>query len=143
MKRMDGSPLADAIDAADSLLEPHRIPRQLEIDDGAAGVMKIEALGRGVRRQKNSRRPGYEGRERGCSLGARQPAMQHSRAFVEMSREMRQRVAVLGKDDDRFSNSRNEFPYGGNLGFSLRARQRGISQSGQEPALVIDVAQAE
>ena len=35
---MDGvnrADLADAIDAADSLLEPHRIPRQLEIDDAA------------------------------------------------------------------------------------------------------------
>ena len=41
VERVDGAPLADAIDAADALLEPHRIPRQLEVDrrggSGGAG----------------------------------------------------------------------------------------------------------
>src|SRR5262245_31469606 len=36
MKRVNGALLADAIDATDALLEPHRIPWQLEIDDEPA-----------------------------------------------------------------------------------------------------------
>src|SRR5215471_6028658 len=36
MNGMNGPALTDAIDAADALLEPHRIPRQLEVDDEAA-----------------------------------------------------------------------------------------------------------
>ena len=39
VERVDGAPLADAVDPADSLLEPHRVPRQLQVDDerGTAG----------------------------------------------------------------------------------------------------------
>ena len=53
---MDGvnrADLADAIDAADSLLEPHRIPRQLEIHDEPAAVMQVQPLASRVGRQQN------------------------------------------------------------------------------------------
>src|SRR5947209_13014960 len=40
MDRVDSAPLAEAVDAPDPLLEPHRIPRELEVDDDPAGVMQ-------------------------------------------------------------------------------------------------------
>src|SRR6516162_5606949 len=52
MNGMNGPALTDAIDAADALLEPHRIPRQLEIDDKAAVLVKVEALGGGIGREQ-------------------------------------------------------------------------------------------
>src|ERR1700681_333061 len=45
--------LTDAIDATDTLLEAHRIPRQLEIDDDSARLVKVQALAGGVGGQKN------------------------------------------------------------------------------------------
>ena len=45
---MHGPALADAVDAADALLEPHRVPRQFKIDDEPAGVMQIEPFAGGV-----------------------------------------------------------------------------------------------
>src|SRR5207247_11336580 len=40
VKRMHRIRLPDAVDASDSLLQAHRIPRQLQIDNGAAALMK-------------------------------------------------------------------------------------------------------
>src|ERR1700681_2031972 len=45
--------LTDAIDAVNTLLEAHRIPRQLEIDDDAARLVKVQPLAGGVGGQKN------------------------------------------------------------------------------------------
>ena len=44
MKCMHRRCLSDAIDAADALFEPHRIPGQLEIHDRPAGVVQIQAF---------------------------------------------------------------------------------------------------
>ena len=42
--RVDAPSLAEAVDATDPLLEPQRIPRQLDVDHQAAPVMQVEAL---------------------------------------------------------------------------------------------------
>jgi hypothetical protein len=39
---VNGSSLPDAVHAAGSLLEPDRIPRQLEVDDYARASLKIQ-----------------------------------------------------------------------------------------------------
>src|SRR6185503_7870904 len=44
MKHVNTPLLADAIDAADTLLEPHRIPGQLEVHDDPTAAMEVETL---------------------------------------------------------------------------------------------------
>ncbi len=51
--RVHGAALAESIDAADALLEPQRIPRQLEIDHEPAAMMQIESLARGIGRDEH------------------------------------------------------------------------------------------
>src|SRR6185369_15245525 len=48
MTRVNRPALTDAIDAADALLEPHRIPRQFKIDDETAHALEVQPLARGV-----------------------------------------------------------------------------------------------
>jgi hypothetical protein len=53
VKCVDRALLTDPIDAADALLEPHRVPRQLEVDDEAAASVKVEAFCGGVGGEQN------------------------------------------------------------------------------------------
>jgi hypothetical protein len=53
MEPVHGPMLPDTIHTSDSLLQPHRIPRQLQIDDDTTGVMKIQPLPSGVGREKD------------------------------------------------------------------------------------------
>ena len=46
--------LADPVDASDALLEPHRIPRQLQVDDESARLLEIESLARGIGREQQA-----------------------------------------------------------------------------------------
>ena len=46
--------LPDSVDPADALLEPHRIPRQLEIDDEPTRPLEIESLAGGVGREQKA-----------------------------------------------------------------------------------------
>ena len=43
-----GALLAEPVDAADALLEPQRVPRQLDIDHQPAAVMQVQAFAGGV-----------------------------------------------------------------------------------------------
>ena len=51
--RVHGAALPEAIDAADALLEPQRIPRQLDIDDQPAAMMQVEAFAGGIGRDEH------------------------------------------------------------------------------------------
>ena len=56
MKQADGvnaALLAEPIDAADALLEPQRIPRQLDIDDQPAAMMQVQSFTRGIGRDQH------------------------------------------------------------------------------------------
>ena len=44
--------LADAIDAADALLQAHRVPGQFEIDDEPAATLEVQAFASRVGRQQ-------------------------------------------------------------------------------------------
>jgi hypothetical protein len=105
VKRMDRAPLADSIDTADPLLEPHRVPRQFQIDDDAAGLMEIEPLAGSIRSEKNSaialrERPKHRG-----SVVAREAAVQNGRRLVERAGNVREGVPIFGKDDERIRRS--------------------------------------
>jgi hypothetical protein len=51
--------LADAVDAADPLLDLHRVPRQVEVDHHAARL-EVQALGRGVGADQEADRPVFQ-----------------------------------------------------------------------------------
>ena len=53
--------LADTVDAADALFDPHRVPRHVEVDDDVA-ELQVQALAAGV------------GRDQDCARRARTPA---------------------------------------------------------------------
>jgi hypothetical protein len=102
---VDDPLLPDPIDAADALLEPHRVPRQLEVHDEAASAMEVQPLGRGVGGEQDAARQALERVEHGRTLLAPEPAMQDHQGGAErgISRQplaqMHQRVAILGEDD--------------------------------------------
>ena len=97
---MDRSPLADTINASNPLLEPHRIPRELEVDDDATPLVQVEPFSGCVGGEQNGSFTAREGLKRGCSLVASQSAVQNSRAG-EASLEVEQRVSVLREDNRR------------------------------------------
>src|SRR5262249_14100092 len=99
--------LTQAIDPAGALLDPRCAPRQLVMDDEAAMVMKVEALGGGV---------GGEERDAAVieaildlpSCAGFHAAVQHengpARAGNDSLQPM-QCVSILGEEDERFPDS--------------------------------------
>src|SRR4029079_9068969 len=73
MKGVDAASLADAINAAHSLLEPHRIPRQFEVHDDPAVVVQVEPFAGSVGRQQHAAL--FEGDYRRSTLLARKPSV--------------------------------------------------------------------
>ncbi len=109
-------PLADAIDAADALLESHRVPRQLEVDDEPALPVEVEPLRGGV---GGEQQPSWGPRELGedrCAFFAIQAAMQNERRdawqrlLQEALADVHQRVAILGEHNRRFAGAPEEPP---------------------------------
>src|SRR5205823_14509206 len=99
VKRMDRPPLADAIDAADPLLETARIPRKLEVHHQAAAVVEVEAFGGRIGRQQDRVRRRGEAGERGRSFLAAEAAVQDERRPRDRTADVRERVAILREDD--------------------------------------------
>ena len=52
MKDMDRTMLADSVDPANALFQPHWIPRQFQVHDEPAGVLEIESFAGGVGREQ-------------------------------------------------------------------------------------------
>ena len=129
-----GALLADPIDAADPLFEPRRVPGQLVVHDDPAAPLKIQSLGRRVGGQQEPAGL-VEACLHGGALTRRQPAMQLQRGG-KRGRELQQRVAILGEDDDGLVADAVQQPAQAPL---LRVhaggRVRGIDQRGQ-PALL-------
>ena len=101
VKDVHGPPLANPIDSADALFEPHRIPRQLEVDDEPAGLVKVQAFARGVGGQQDpdgSRRELFEHTQ---PFVARQAAVENDGRLAQRRLKVQQRVSILGEDDDR------------------------------------------
>ena len=92
---MHGALLADAIDPADALFQPRRVPGQLVVHDDPAAPLKVQSFGRGVGGQQQSAGV-VEARLHAGTLARRQPAMQLQRRR-QRGRELEQRVAILGE----------------------------------------------
>src|SRR5262245_28696249 len=82
MDRMDALSLPDAIDASDSLLKAHRIPRQFDIDHQAAAVVQVQALTGCVGGDEKRTRIAFEGREGQPALVLIHPAVQDAGAWT-------------------------------------------------------------
>lgn len=104
MYGVDRPQLAEAVDSADALFEPNRIPRKLEIDDKAASRLKVESLGARIRCQQQIGDAGIERVNSGSSFHGRQPTMQQCDApkRPQCFFEHGERVSILGKHHRRF-----------------------------------------
>jgi hypothetical protein len=134
---MDGvypAPLADAIDAADSLLETRRIPRQLEIDHASAAVVQIQPFTSRVGRQQNPAPAVREIVEGGPPFIARQAAVQHQHRLPKRRAEMQQGVAEFGEDHDRLRDTPQQPPQQQELGLTGAGSLRRITKRAQQPS---------
>ena len=105
--RMDRAALPNAVDAADALFEPNRIPRQLEVDDQPAVALEIESFRAGI---------GCD-HDVGCAAGKvvhrLPPLLRRLAAVKRCDRAMGlnrganrvQRVAVFGEYDERLADA--------------------------------------
>ena len=123
---MDGPALADAVDPSDSLLEPHRVPRQLEVDHDAAPMVEIQPFARRIGRQKDVAAAADEGVERSGPFLARHAAVQERHRPIEHVAEVKQRVAVFGENHDRFGDAVQQADDGRELGLACAGGARGV-----------------
>jgi hypothetical protein len=77
---MNGPPLADAVDATDSLFEARRIPRKLDVHHETGPLLQIEAFAGGVGGEENSRIAVVERFQCGAPLGTRETSMKNCAA---------------------------------------------------------------
>src|SRR6185312_10481433 len=128
--------LPDAIDAAGSLLQPRRAPRQFEMNDGATAEVKVQALRRGIGREQQ--RPGtVETVLRGDPFPCGHSAVQRRDWPAEIAeRRLKpgERVAEFSKDDDWFLDATDEATQVRDLGFGP-GRVLGRGNDRVEPAL--------
>src|SRR6187549_1732687 len=104
MQLMNCSGLTDPVDPTDALLDPRRRPRQLEMNNEPAPLLKIESFARSISGQQNSRPAGREcvngrGALRGCQAAVQLASAECHQFVLERS----QGVAILGEDDGRLA----------------------------------------
>ena len=120
--------LADSIDAADPLLEPQWIPRQLEVHDKAAARLQVQTLSRGVGCHQRSRTSLGERGKLVPALGGRESAVEHGDGghIGDSSRNRADHVAVFAEHDERLAGSPQQATNDGDLRRSSgsRCRQR-------------------
>ena len=97
--RVHRPPLAEPIDAADALLEPQRIPRQLDIDDEPAAVMQVQALAGGIGRDEHVDAAVVERVDGRAPLVRRQAAVDASRPAAPTP----DRAATMASSVSRYS----------------------------------------
>ena len=107
MNGVDRPQLAEAVDSADALFEPNRIPRKLEIDDKAASRLKVESFGARICCQQKVGDAGIERVNSGSSFDGRQTTMQQCDApkRPQCVFEHGERVSILGKHHRRFRHA--------------------------------------
>src|SRR5918993_145861 len=98
---MDGPALADSIDTSDPLLETRRVPWQLVVHDEATLAVQVQPFRGGIGGQQQSAVL-VELRRHARALARGQAALRVPRGR-RPRREVDQRVAVLGEDDDGFT----------------------------------------
>jgi hypothetical protein len=121
LDRMHPLALPKTIHAADALLEPQRRPGQLEVDDQAAALLKIESLACGVGCQQQTRPALSELSERLRPFKRREATVQnHGRKAVNVCGKPRERIAILGEDDGWLPRSSKQTREGSKLALRLR-----------------------
>src|SRR5690606_23704546 len=105
--RVYDAPLADAIEAADPLLDPQRIPRYLQIDDPACGCLQVEPLAADVGGQKYGRLSAEEPLDRLATLQIGQATVDDGEATdaAENAFDSLERVAEFGEEDERLARA--------------------------------------
>ena len=83
MEGVNRAPLSDAIDAADALLEAHRIPWKLEVDDQPAALVQVQPFSGRVGGEENRSRLAGERRERGRAFAGGQSAVEDDARQIE------------------------------------------------------------
>ncbi|HEY3672015.1 MAG TPA: hypothetical protein VGN51_13845 [Acidimicrobiia bacterium] len=93
--------LPEAVHAADALLDAHRVPREVVVDD-AVGGLQVEPLGPGFRGQQDGSRPSevVERAEPSLRIHATVVGRNLAAVLFEYPGQVVERVGVLGEDDD-------------------------------------------
>ena len=144
MEGMHAAFLADPIDASNALLEPHRIPRQLEVDDRTAAFVQIEPLAGGIGGQEHAAAAAREPLELDPTLLPRHAPMEHGAVARQAPTYMEQGVAVLGEHDGLLAepSEPSEQPLEQDeLRFACAGRNRACGDDLQQPALAAGIAQ--
>ena len=128
--------LADAIHAADALLEPHGVPGQLEVDDEAAALLQVQAFAGGVGGEQHARAPAGERADGVGPLEAVHAAVQDGRIRAGLRAQRFERVAKLGEDDDGLVDAREDPPECAPLGVVRRGERRTVEQRRQHAPLL-------
>ena len=101
MEHVNGPALADAIDTANPLLEPHRIPGQLEVDHGPAAVLEIEPFACGIGCKEDGAAALVKRLERGSACVPGKPSVDDRARSGPVALDMDEGVAVLREHDCR------------------------------------------
>src|SRR5262245_7940036 len=88
MEGMNRVPLSDAIHAADALLEAHRIPWKLDVDDQAAALVQVQPFTGRVGGEENRSRLAGKPREHGRAFPGGQAAVEHDAPQIERVTDM-------------------------------------------------------
>ena len=132
MERVNGAPLADAIDPADPLLQAHRIPGQLQIDHRSTRLVKVEPFARGIGGEEDGSAPAREGVE-GCrAFLTRQTTVQHRHGACERFLEMSESVPIFRKDDGWFAGAVENSDECRDLRFVRRRRSCGRGKPAEQ-----------
>ncbi len=141
---MDAPRLPDPIDPPDPLFEPHRIPRELQVDDRTTTFVEVESFAGRVGGQQHAAAAGREAIELHPPFVAGQAPVENRAVAREALTKMKQRVAVLGKDDRLFVQPSEppeqplEVP---EFRFARRGRSRALQKALQQHAFGPGIAQ--
>ena len=141
MDCVNSSALAEAVDAADPLFEPHRIPRELEVDDNPARVMEVQSFAACVCGEEHGLPAADEVGDRRRTLLAREPAVQQRRRPAERPLQMLERVAIFGEHDGGFADTAKQPDERGSLRLTPCRCARGGGDLLEQQTLARRIAQ--
>ena len=110
--------LADAVDAAEPLLEPVRVPRQVVVDHQMRAALQVDALAGGIVGDHDAHhRIAVEGGDGGAARLAGDAAVDHddgggiADACHDLLLQIFERVPGLGEDDDLATKARGRIEH--------------------------------
>ena len=131
--------LTNAVDAADPLFEPARIPRQLQVHHDPAVVMEVQPFRRCIRCEQHDLRRRREPAKRVGPFLSAQAAVQHDCRATDAVEHVQQRVAVFGEHDNRLARASQELGEAPQLRLLARRVACRREQRSQQPPLAIRI----